>query len=133
MSANDSTAKPSPRRTAAGFPIASLALLITTCACLLASADIKRWHEQARELSANGSWLFVILIGTAGLIGGIIGLISLFFSRSKSRLRLLLPGAGMLAGEIGLFILMAPGPIWRTIFVVGILLGAAILLRLDAD
>ena len=72
-------------------------------------------------------------MAAAGLIGGFVGLISLIFSRTSWRVRLLAPPAGILAGETGLFILMAPGPVWRTIFVVGILLGAAIVFRLDAD
>jgi hypothetical protein len=133
MSTTESTAESSRQRSAAGFPIAALALLITTCACLLASADLKRWHEQYQALSANGSWWFTILAGSAGLIGGVIGLVGLIFSRASWRLRLLAPPAGILAGETGLFLLLAPGPVWRTIFAVGVLLGAAILFRLDAD
>jgi hypothetical protein len=133
MQLTDSTVEPSSPRSTAGFPIASLALLITTCACLLASADIKRLREQYLLLSANGSWWFIILVAAAGLIGGLIGLISIFFSRTSWRVRLFAPPAGILAGETGLFILLAPGPIWRTVFAVSILLGAAIVLRLDAD
>src|SRR4051794_27707602 len=133
MQTINSTAEPSPPQSSAGFPIASLALLITTCACLLASADIKRLQEQYLLLSAGGSWWFIILVAAAGLIGGSIGLISIFFSRANWRVRLLAPAAGILAGETGLFILLAPGPIWRTVFAVSILVGAAIVLRLDAD
>jgi hypothetical protein len=129
----DSTSEPLPQRSAAGFPIASLALVITTCACLLASADIKRWHELYRALSADGSWWFVILASAAGLVGGLIGLISLTFSCTNWRVRLLAPVAGILAGETGLFILLAPGPVWRTVFAVIILLGASVLCRLGAD
>src|SRR5215216_3274869 len=103
MRLSDSKPEPSPPRSAAGFPIAALALLITTCACLLASADMKRWHEQYRALSADGSWSLVILVGAAGLIGGFVGLISLFFARTSWRIRLLAPLAGILAGETGLF------------------------------
>jgi hypothetical protein len=133
MSSTNSNAKPTPQRIAAGFPIASLALVITTCACLLASADIKRLHEQYRELSANGSWWFVILVAAAGLIGGFVGFVRLFISRTSWRVRLFALPAGILAGETGLVILLAPGPVWRTVFAVGILLGAAVLFRLDAD
>jgi hypothetical protein len=133
MQPAESTTQPSPPQSTAGFPIASLALLITTCACLLASADIKRLHEQYLVLSAGGSWWFIVLVAAAALIGGLIGVISIFFSRTSWRVRLLAPLAGMLAGEVGLLILLAPGPIWRTIFAVSILLGAAIVLRLDAD
>jgi hypothetical protein len=133
MLSTDSTAEQSTRQRAAGFPIASLALLITTCACLLASADLKRWDEQYRMLSANGSWWFIVLVGVAGLIGGFVGLVSLFFSRTSWRVRLLAPPAGVLAGETALFILVAPGPVWRTVLAVGILLGTAIVFRLEAD
>src|SRR3954466_6978510 len=89
------TAEPSPPQSSAGFPIASLALLITTCACLLASADIKRLQEQYLFLSGGGSWWFIILVAAAGLIGGSIGLISIFFSHANWRVRLLAPAAGM--------------------------------------
>src|SRR3954468_4620121 len=133
MRRSDSIDEPSPQQPAAGFPIAALALLITTCACLLVSADIKRLHEQYVAISAIDSWLFIILVGVAGLIGGLVGLIALFFSRTSWRVRLLAPPAGILAGETGLFILLAPGPVWRTIFAVTVLLTAAILFRLDAD
>jgi hypothetical protein len=133
MSPTDSNAKPAAQRIASGFPIASLALVITTCACLLASADIKRLQEQYRELSANGSWWFIILVGAAGLIGGVVGFVSLFISRTSWRVRLFALPAGIVAGETGLVILLAPGPIWRTMFAIVILLGAAILFRLDAD
>jgi hypothetical protein len=132
-STDDLTAEASRGRPAAGFPIAALALLITTCACLLASVDFKRLHEQSEALSANGSWWFTILLGTAGLIGGFVGLVSLIFSRTSWRVRLLAPPAGILAGEIALLLLLAPGPIWRTMLAVGILLGAAVIFRLDAD
>ena len=40
---------------------------------------------------------------------------------------------GLFAGEIGVLILLAPGPIWRTTFAVGVLLGAAVLFRLGAE
>ncbi len=129
----DSNAESLPQRRTAGFPIAALALLITTCACLLVSADIHRWREQRQILSANGSWWFTILVVSAGVVGGIVGLVSLFFSRSSWRVRVLAIPAGILAGETGLFILLAPGPVWRTIFAVGVLLSAAIVFRLDAD
>jgi hypothetical protein len=133
MRRSDSIDEPSPQQPAAGFPIAALALLITTCACLLVSADTKRLREQYLAISAIDSWLFIILVGVAGLIGGLVGLSALFFSRTSWRVRLLAPPAGILAGETGLFILLAPGPVWRTIFAVAVLLAAAILFRLDAD
>lgn len=133
MSRTDPNSVTLPRKSSAGFPLAALALLITAFACLFASIDLKRWNEQYQALSANDSWLFVILVAVAGTIGGIIGLLGLFASRSTWRVRLLAPLAGILAGETALFLLMAPGPVWRTIFATAILLVTAIIFRLDSD
>jgi hypothetical protein len=133
MSTSDPSLRSSPRTPTAGFPIAALVLLITTCACLLVSADIHRLREQYEALSANGSWCFVTLTGTAALIGGLVGVVTLLRSRASWRIRLLAIPAGILAAETALLILLAPGPVWRTIFAVTVLLGAAILFRLDAD
>ena len=62
----DSTAEPPPQRSAARFPFASLALMITTCACLLASADIKRWQnldlmswDTTLAVNLTAPWLLV--------------------------------------------------------------------------
>ena len=49
--------------------------------------------------SANGSWWLMILVGAAGLIGGFVGLVSLFFSRTSWRVRLFALPAGILAGK----------------------------------
>ena len=133
MSTNDPHSVTLPKKSSAGFPLAALALLITAFACLFASIDLKRWHEQYQALSANKSWTFVILVAVAGTIGGLVGLLSLFVSRGSWRVRLLAPLAGILAGETALFLLLAPGPVWRTIFAIGVLLAAAIVFRLDAD
>jgi hypothetical protein len=53
--------------------------------------------------------------------------------RSSWRARLFAPLIGILAGEVGVPILVAPGAMWRTIFAISILLIAAIVFRLDAD
>src|SRR6476620_8709087 len=133
MSAENSIEPSATERSQSGFPIASLALLITVFACLLVCADIARWHEQYLVLTANGSWWLAILVVVAGFIGALIGLIRAFVSRARWRMRLLAPIGGMLAGEAALFVLIAPGPVWRTIFAICVLLGAAVLFRIDAD
>ena len=101
--------------------------------CLLGSADIRRWVELYHELNAPGSWWFVGLAIGAGIIGGAIGLVAMFLSRSGWWMRLLALPAGILAGQIGLFMLLATGPIWRSLFAIGVMLVAALIFRLDAD
>jgi hypothetical protein len=133
MPADDSFERPASQRLQSGFPISALGLLVTVFACLLVCADFPRWHEQYRALTANGSWWLVALVAVAGVVGAVIGLVRAIVSRSGWRMRLLAPVGGMLAGEAALFILIAPGPVWRTIFAITVLLGAAVLFRIDAD
>jgi hypothetical protein len=68
-----------------------------------------------------------------GLFGGLIGLAHVFFSPAAGRARWIAPFAGILAGQLGVLILVAPGPMWRTLFAITVLLGTTILLRLGAE
>lgn len=115
------------------FPIAALALLVTVFAALLVCVDVDRWREQYSWLSQDWPWRMVGVFGGAALFGGLIGVGYMFVSRASWRVRLMAPLAGILAGEIGILLLIAPGPIWRTIFAVSILVGTAVLFRLGAE
>jgi drug/metabolite transporter (DMT)-like permease len=115
------------------FPLASLALLITGFAALLACADVQRWRQQYSWLSEDWPWRLVGLFGGAAIFGGLIGAGFMFKSKKRWPIRLLAPVSGILAGEIGVLILVAPGPIWRTIFAVVVLLGTAVVFRLGAE
>jgi hypothetical protein len=115
------------------FPLASLALLITCFAALLACTDIDRWREQYTWLSENWPWRMVALFGGAAVFGAVIGIGFMFASKVRLRTRMLAPVAGIMSAEIGTLILVAPGPLWRTIFVVMVLVSTAILFRLDAE
>jgi hypothetical protein len=117
----------------AKFPFASLALLITGFACLLVSTDVDRWREQYAWLSDKWPWRMIALFGGAAVFGALIGIGFMFASKSRWRARLLAPLAGILAAELGALILVAPGPIWRTIVGVVVLIGAATLFRIDAE
>jgi hypothetical protein len=117
----------------AKFPIASLALLITGIACLLVSTDVDRWREQYVWLSQNWPWRMLGLFGGASVIGGLIGVGFMFTPKTNWAARLLAPVAGMLAAVMGALILVAPGPIWRTIVGVAVLLCTAALFRAGAE
>jgi len=123
---------PQPRLRA-GFPLASLALLVTVLACLLASADIELWRQQQASLVAEGHWRLVVLFVAAGAFGGLVGVVYSFVGATGWRARLMAPLSGIVAGSAGLLILLAPGPLWKTVVAVSILLVAAVLFRLDAD
>ena len=125
--------EPALQRPRAGFPLASLALLVTVLACLLASADVDQWRKQYAWFVENGLWKLVAIFGAAGVFGGIVGVIYMFSGSAGWRTRRLAPFTGVLAGAMGLLILLAPGEMWRTILSVSILLTAAVLLRLDVD
>jgi hypothetical protein len=124
---------PNSAATRAGFPIASLALLVTVLAAALACTDLDRLQKQYVWLSINWPWRLVALLGGAGLFGGLIGVVQLFLSGARGRARWIAPLAGILAGWVGVVILLAPGPMWRTLFAIGVLLGATILFRLGAE
>ena len=117
----------------AGFPLASLALLATVFATALACTDLERWNQQYTWLSLNWPWRLVGLLGGAGLFGGLVGIGQLFFSGARGKARWVAPLAGVLAGQVGALILVAPGPIWRTLSAVAVLLVATILFRIGAE
>jgi hypothetical protein len=122
-----------PQHATSGFPLASLALLITAFACLLACVDIDRWRSQVDVLSAAGTWRLALVFGGSGVFGAIVGLLFALFRRSSWRTTFVAPFVGLVAGEIGASILLAPAAVWRTIIAVSVLLGTVILLRIDAD
>ena len=130
---NISAEEPPLQRPKAGFPLASLALLVTVLACLLASADIDRWHKQYAWFAENGPWRLVAIFGAAGVFGGFVGFVYMFGGHVGWRARKTAPLTGILAGATGVLILLAPGAMWRTILAVSILLTTVVLLRLDAD
>jgi hypothetical protein len=115
------------------FPFAALALLVTVCASLLVCADAERWRQQYGWLSEDWPWRLLAVFGGAALFGAIVGIGFMFASRASWRVRFMAPIAGILAGQIGILLLIAPGPIWRTIFAVSILVGTAVLFRLGAE
>lgn len=122
---------PTPK-TRGGFPLASLALLITVFACLFASADINQMRKQYEWFAENGIWKLVAVFGMAGIFGSFIGLTYMVVGGGW-RDRKLAPVTGFLAGVTGLFLLLAPGAMWRTILSISVLLTTVVLLRLDAD
>jgi hypothetical protein len=116
-----------------GFPLASLALLATVFATALACTDLERWNQQYAWLSLNWPWRLVGLLGGAGLFGGLVGVVQLFLSGAWCKARWVAPLAGVLAGQVGALILVAPGPMWRTLSAVAVLLVATILFRIGAE
>jgi hypothetical protein len=115
------------------FPLASLALLVTVAACLLACTDAERLQMQFQMLTARGPLPAIFTFGGGALFGAFVGFVYLIAGRASWRARSLAPLAGLFAGMIGIMILLAPGPIWRTTFAVGVLLTAAVLFRLGAE
>ena len=120
-------------RSRGGFSLSSLALLVTVVAASFACLDLNRWNENYGWLSQNWPWRLVALLGLTGLFGGMLGVIHLFFLASSGRARWIAPLAGILAGQLGALILVAPGPIWRTLFAISVLLVTTVLLRAGAE
>jgi hypothetical protein len=130
---NETAANTNREPARGSFPLASLGLLVTVFAAALACTDLHRWEQQYAWLSQDWPWRLVALFGGVGLFGGLIGLAHLFFSTTVGRARWIAPFAGILAGQLGVLILIAPGPLWRTLFAIAVLLGTTILLRLGAE
>ena len=120
-------------RAKTAYPLASLALLITALACLLACVDVEQLRAHLAWVAENGWIEAVPFVTFAAIFGGVVGIIYLFASGFSWRKCLVAPLAGILAGELGLMILAAPGPMWRTIFAIGILLVSAVIFRLGAE
>jgi hypothetical protein len=108
-------------------------LLATVFAAALACTDLDRWHEQYAWLSLDWPWRLVALSGGAGVFGALVGVAQLFFSGARGKARWVAPLAGVIAGQVGALILVAPGPIWRTLFAVTVLLAATIAFRIGAE
>ena len=121
------------RRERGGFPLASLALLVSVFACLLACIDFGQLRKSLTQLRANNLGSLVAAVVAAGILGSVVGLGYLFGRRPSWKQRFLAPVAGIVAAEIGLMILLAPGAMWRTVFAICILLAAVALFRLNAD
>lgn len=129
-----------------GFSLASLALLITVIATMFGSADAELWQKQytwlteARPLAPlSWLWIFVtvrpivLLFGGGILLGGLIGLVHWFVDGFRWRTLLIAPLSGAAAGCIGMLILVAPGPIWRSLVCIVVLLMTTNLLRLGTE
>jgi hypothetical protein len=125
--------QPGTLRARGSFPIASLALLVTVFAAALACTDFNRWNKQLAWLADDWPWRVVMLLTGVGLFGGLIGVAHLFLSGARGRSRWIAPLAGVLAGQLGVMILLAPGPMWRTLFAISVLLATTIVLRLGAE
>jgi hypothetical protein len=115
-----------------GFPLASLALLITALGSLLACVDVRRLRDQIAWLDTNLSE-GVAWIAATGIFGAVVGFVYLFASGFTWRKLFVAPLAGVVAGELGLMIMVAPGPMWRTIFAISILFVSAIIFRIGAE
>jgi hypothetical protein len=116
-----------------GFPLASIALLTTVLAGLLACVDVERLHHQLAWLHAGGPWRIALFVGGAAVFGAIIAITILFATGFRWRLFFIATLVGIVAGQLGLLLLMAPAPIWRAIFAVGVLVISAVVFRAGAE
>ena len=142
----NSTNRESTVFTSGGFSLASLALLIAVVATMLASADAELWKKQYAWLSVQQPvaplawiWIFVsvppaiLLFGGGAIFGALVGLVHWCLDGFRRRTLLVAPLSGVVAGCIGMLILVAPGPFWRLLVALVVLLMATNLLRLGAE
>ena len=129
-----------------GFSLASLAMLITVVAVMLASADAELWKKQYDWLATQGPvaplswfWIFitvqpaVLLFGGGLILGALVGLVHWWADGFRWRTLVFATLGGALTGCIGILILVAPGPIWRSLACIVVLMMTINLLRLTAE
>ncbi|MFO0791307.1 MAG: hypothetical protein U0805_17750 [Pirellulales bacterium] len=87
---------------------------------------------QFADLWNEPFWL-IALFAAAAVLGAFIGMISLGRRARSWWLFFVSPFIGMLAGEVSLVILLAPGALWRTVVAITVLLAAAICIKITAD
>ena len=123
---NDSTKSQAAVRKGGGFSLASLALLVTACAVFLTAIDVDRCRQQlSRMWSTDSSFVIGIFIAAA-IVGGLIGFFRLFFAPFNLRLLLFAP-------LVAILVLIAPGPLWRSILAILLLLATVNIFRLGSE
>ena len=94
------------------------------------SCDGSFAHEPIGALAIGAA---LGLFGGAAIFGALIGAGFMFTSKTRWGARLLAPLAGILAAEVGVLILVAPGPFWRTVMGVVVLICTATVFRIGAE
>ena len=130
---NDPNATPSNVRMRGGFSLASLALFVTACAVFLTAIDVERCRRQLGQMWFDDSGLVMAMFVAAVIFGGLVGLARKFVSRFRWRMLVFAPLTGGLVGAAAGPILIAPGPLWRSLVAVGLLLATTNFLRLGAE
>jgi hypothetical protein len=129
----ESNATPSNVRIRGGFSLASLALFVTACAVFLTAIDVERCRRQLGQMWVNDSGMVVTMFVAAAIVGGVVGLARLLVSGFSWRMLVFAPLTGGLVGAAAVLILIAPGPLWRSLVAVGLLLATTNFLRLGAE
>ena len=130
---NDSTKSQAAVRKGGGFSLASLALLVTACAVFLTAIDVDRCRQQLSRMWSTDSSFVIGIFFAAAIVGGLIGFFRLFFAPFNLRLLLFAPLAGCLVGVVAILVLIAPGPLWRSILAILLLLATVNTLRLGSE
>ena len=129
----DAPRKKSTPVTHRGFSLASLATLTTVVATLLASTDPQRWQAHYAWLTDQGPWAVLLFFGGAAVVGLLIGLVHWVVNGFRWRTLLIATTSGALAACIAALILVAPGPFWRSLVCIVVLIMTTNLLRLGAE
>jgi hypothetical protein len=130
---DNSDASNSPTRVTGGFSLATLALLVTVCAVILTSVDIHRCQEQLSKFWETDQGFVVVVFALAGLVGGLIGFFRVIIDDFTWPMLFAAMVGGTLAGLAAVLILVAPGPLWRSLLAIGLLLATTNILRLGSE
>jgi hypothetical protein len=125
-----------PRGSAASrssYSLASLALMVTVLAMVLASVNFDHCLQQITKLVQERSWALVVLFVCAAIVGAFVGFAQMLFHGFSWRALLVSLVSGVLAGGLGAMLLIAPGSIPQSLIAVAVILGTTLAFRLGVE
>jgi hypothetical protein len=115
------------------YSLASLALLVTVIAMVLASLNFDRCLQQITKLIQERSSALVVLFVCAAIVGAVVGFAQMLFHGFSWRALLVSLVSGGLAGGLGAMLLVAPGSIGQSLIAVAVILGTTLAFRLGVE
>jgi hypothetical protein len=115
------------------YSLASLALMVTVLAMVLASVNFGQCLLQITKLVQERSWALVILFVGAAIVGAVVGFAHMLFHGFSWRALLVSLVSGTFAGGLGAMLLIAPGSIRQSLIAVAVILGTTLAFRLGVE
>jgi hypothetical protein len=115
------------------YSLASLALMVTVLAMVLASVNFGQCLQQITKLFQERPLVLAILFASSAIIGAVVGFTHLLFHGFSWRALLVSLVSGALAGGLGAMLTLAPGSIQTSLIAVAVILGTTLAFRLGVE